>query len=190
MSYFKPRNLLLVLALGLALVLFAVISLRYRTETQLPSLMEALPKGVDVALLDIDYTHVEDGSARWRLVAQQVERQSASGVLGLVAPQLKFYDEQGEPKGSLQSGKGEVSDDYQQVRLRGDVVLKSSSGYTLYTDSLDYDHTTQKATTDAHVRMVAEGMHLEGKGLVFFMQQERLLLNADVKGVFEPKQKK
>jgi len=187
MSYFKPRNLLLVLALGLALVLLAVISLRYRTENQLQSLVDALPKGIDVALQDIDYTHIEDGNARWRLVAQQVERQSASGVLGLVAPQLRFYDEQGESKGFLQAGNGEVSDDYQQVRLRDDVVLKSSAGYTLYTDSLDYDHTTQQATTDAHVRMVADGMHLEGNGLVFYLQQERLLLNADVKGSIEPK---
>lgn len=187
MSYFKPRNFLLVLALGLALVLLAVISLRYRTESQLQSLVEALPKGIDVALQDIDYTHIEDGSARWRLVAQQVERQSASGVLGLIGPQLNFYDEQGEPEGSLQASKGEVSDDYQQVRLRGDVVLKSFAGYTLYTDSLDYDHATQKATTVAHVRMVADGMDLEGDGLVFYLQQERLLLNADVKGSFEPK---
>jgi len=187
MSYFKPRNLLLVLALGLALVLLAVISLRYRAESQLQSLVDALPKGIDIALQDIDYTHIEDGNPRWRLVAQQVERQSASGVLGLVAPQLEFYDEQGESKGFLQAGKGEVSDDYQQVRLRVDVVLKSSAGYTLYTDSLDYDHTTQQATTDAHVRMVADGMHLEGDGLVFYLQQERLLLNADVKGSIEPK---
>ena len=190
MSYFKPRNLLLVLALGLALVLIAVISLRYRTENQLQSLVEALPKGIDVALQDIDYTHIEGGIARWRLVAQQVERQSASGVLGLISPQLKFYDEQGEPKGSLQSGKGEVSDDYQQVRLHGDVVLKSSTGYTLYTDSLDYDHLAQKATTDAHVRMVAEGLHLEGNGMVFYLQRELLLLNADVKGSFAPEKMK
>ena len=190
MSYFKPRNFLLVLALGLALVLLAVIALRYRTESKLQTLVEALPKGIDVSLQDIDYTHIEDGSARWRLVAQQVERQSASGVLGLTSPQLSFYDEQGQPKGFLQAGKGDVSDDYQQVRLRGDVVLKNAAGYTLYTDSLDYDHTKQVATTDANVRMVADGVQMEGRGLVFFLKQERLLLKADVKGTLDSKQMK
>lgn len=186
MSYFKPRNLLLVLALGLALVLLTVISLRYRTESQLQSLVEALPQGIDVSLQDIDYTHLEDGKAVWHLVARQVVRQSESGILGLVEPQLSFYDKQGEPKGSLRAGKGEVSDDYQQVRLRDEVVLKNSA-YTLYTDSLDYDHTTQKATTAAPVRMVADGLHLEGTGLVFYMKQQRLQLNADVKGSFDSK---
>lgn len=186
MSYFKPRNLLLVLALGLALVLLAVITLRYRTEGQLQSLIEALPEGIDVSLQDIDYTHIEEGKARWHLVAQQAERQSGSGMFGLVAPQLTFYDEQGKQKGSLRAGRGEVSDDYQQVRLRGDVVLKNFSGYTLYTDSLDYDHTTQMATTDEPVRIVADGMNLQGTGLVYSLKQERLQLKAGVEGSLDP----
>jgi LPS export ABC transporter protein LptC len=188
MRYFKPRNLLLVLALVLALILLAVIALRYRTENHLQSLVKALPKGIDVSLQDIDYTHLEEGRARWRLVAQQVERQSASGVLGLVGPQLSFYDEQGAVKGFLKADKGDVSDDYQLVRLRGDVVLKNSAGYTLYTDSIDYDHTTQRAITDAHVRMIGDGVHLEGTGLVFYLKQERLQLQANVKGSLDSKQ--
>ena len=73
MSYLKPRNLLLVLALVLALVLFAVIAMRYSPEQQLEAVVKALPKCIDVALEDIDYTHIEDGKPRWRLVSNQVE---------------------------------------------------------------------------------------------------------------------
>lgn len=187
MSYFKPRNFLLVLALTLALVLLVVIAMRYRPENQLQKVLNALPEGIDVALQDIDYTHIENGQARWRLVAPQVERLSGSGVLGLSNPQLSFYDEQGDPQGSLQAGKGEVSSDYQKVKLRDEVVLKSATGYTLYTDHLDYDHATQMATTDAHVLLVADGVHLEGTGLTFHSQQKLLNLKADVKGSFVPK---
>ena len=190
MSYFKPRNLLLVLALGLALILLVVIVLRFRPESQMQALVKALPEGVDVSLQDIDYTHIEEGRARWHLVAQQAERNSASGVLGLINPELKFFDDQGEPKGALSAGKGDVSDDYQQVRLRDDVVLQNTAGYTLYTDRLDYDHTTQTATTDAHVLLLADGVHLEGTGLVFYLKQQRLKLQADVKGSFDSKQVK
>ena len=185
MSYFKPRNLLLVLALGLALVLLAVIALRYRPESQLQTIVKALPEGVDVSLQDIDYTHIENGKARWRLVAQQAERRSTDGLLGVNSPQLSFYDEQGDPKGSVQAGRGEVSDDYQNVRLLDDVVLKNSAGYSLYTDHLEYDHATQIASTDAFVRLVADGMQLEGTGLEFYLKQQRVYLNADVKGFFD-----
>lgn len=187
MSYFKPRNLLIVLALILAMTLLAVIATRYRPESQLQMLAKALPEGVDVSLQDIDYTHIENGRARWRLLSEQVERLSASGALGLSHPQLVFYDEQGEPKGSLQAGRGEVSNDYQHVKLRDDVVLKKSAEYALYTDRLVYDHTTQKATTDAHVLMVADGMRLEGTGMVFLLQQGHLSLNANVKGSIDSK---
>jgi LPS export ABC transporter protein LptC len=175
------------MALGLALALLAVIALRYRPENQLRKIAKALPDGIDVTLQDIDYTHIEDGLARWRLVANQVERRSESGTLGLVGPQLSFYDEQGESKGSVQAGKGEVSDDYLQVSLSGDVVLKNLTGYTLYADQLDYDHTLQMVTTDEHVRLVSDGVHLEGTGLAFYLKAELLHLNADVKGTFTPK---
>ena len=189
MSYFKPRNLLLVLALGLALILLAVVVLRFRPESQLQTIAKALPEGIDVSLQDIDYTHIESGKPRWRLVAQQVERQSKSGVLGLVSPQLSFYDEEGEPEGSMQAGQGEVSDDYLHVSLSDDVVLKNTAGYTLYTDQLDYDHSKQMATTEEQVRVVGDGLNLEGVGLVFYMKRKLLHLNGDVKGSFSSKRK-
>lgn len=190
MSYLKPRNLLLVLALGLALALVAVISLRYSTEGPLPELVKVLPEGVDVSLQDIDYTHIEEGRARWRLTAKQVDRQSDSGVLGLVEPRLRFYDEHGESGGLLQANQGDVSDDYQRVKLRGDVVLKKSVDYTVYTESLDYDHATQLATTDELVRVVSGRTRLEGRGLVFDLKQNRLQLKANVSGSLDAEQMK
>ena len=186
MSYFKPRNFLLVLALVLALALLVVIVMRYSMESQLESVIKALPKGVDVSLEDIDYTHIEDGQPRWRLVSHQVERKSSSGTLGLNRPELKFFDEHGEPAGSMRALRGEVSSDYQTVKLNGDVVLKHTSGYTLQMESLDYDHATQEVTTSAHVLMVAEGLRLEGDGLVFYLKEKRLQLNADVEGFLDP----
>jgi LPS export ABC transporter protein LptC len=189
MSYFKSRNLLLVLALGLALILLSVIVMRYRPESQLQTLAKSLPEGIDVSLQDIDYTHIENGKPQWRLVAQQVERQSESGALDLVRPQLSFYNEQGEPEGSMQAGIGEVSDDYLQVRLREDVVLKNTAGYTLYTDQLDYDHATQVATTDEHVRLIGDKVNLEGVGLQFYVKSKFLRLEKQVKGTFDSKRR-
>ena len=185
MSYFKTRNLLLVLAVCLALFLAVVIALRFHPEDSLPAVVKALPEGVDVSLRDIDYTQVEEGHARWRLVAQQAERQSASGLMVLDSPSLSFYDEKGGVESSVEAERGEVSDDYQKVGLHGDVVLKNSGGYTVYTDQLDYDHAQQVVTTAAHVRLVADGVSLEGSGLVLDLKQERMRLNADVKGSLE-----
>ncbi len=186
MSYFRPRNLLLVLALVLAVILLAVIAMRYRPESNLRTIVKALPEGIDVSLQDIDYTHVEDGRARWRLVALQVERQAKSSTLVVSSPQMTFYDDLGEVKGSLQAVSGEVSEDYQKVQLNDEVVLKNTSGYTLFADRLTYDHDTQTATTDSLVRLESKGLHLEGRGLIFHVQTKQLQLNEQVEGVFEP----
>jgi len=186
MSYFRPRNFLLVLALILALILLAVIAMRYRPEDNLRTIVKALPEGVDVSLQDIDYTHIEDGRARWRLVALQVERQAKSSTLVVSRPQMTFFDELGEIKGSLKALNGEISEDYRKVRLNDEVVLKNMSGYTLLTDRLMYDHDTRTATTDSLVRLESKGMHLEGRGLIFYVQTKQLQLNKQVEGVFEP----
>jgi len=189
MSFFKPRNLLLVLALALALVLLVVIVVRYQPESQLVRIEKALPKGIDVSLQDIDYTHIEEGHARWHLVARQVERRAESGSLTVDKPHMTFYDAQGGTKGSLQANQGIISEDYQKVGLRGDVILKNAAGYTLYTDALDFDQSTHTATSDMPVKMVGDGVSLEGKGLVFYLKQDRFLLNSDVIGFFDPAKK-
>ncbi len=187
MSNFKPRNLLLVLALVLALALVVMIVLHRRPESQIQSLVKALPKGVDVALQDIDYTHVEGGLARWRMVAKQVERQAATGVMVVNNPQLSFFDEQGKVVGSMQAEEGSVTEDYQQVRLLNDVVLQDAAGYTVYTDLLNYNHKKKLATTEKAVRLESRGLSLAGTGMVFNVEQKTLVLKADVKGTFQPR---
>jgi LPS export ABC transporter protein LptC len=186
MSNFKSRNLLLVLALVVALALVMTIVVNRRPESTVQSVVKALPSGVDVALQDIDYTHVESGSARWRMVARQVERQAASGIMVVNNPQLSFFNDQGEVVGSMQAEEGSVTGDYQQIRLLNDVVLQNTDGYTIYTDLLNYDHEKKLATTDEAVLLESRGLSLEGTGMVFNVEQRTLVLNAKVKGLFNP----
>jgi LPS export ABC transporter protein LptC len=190
MSYLKPRNLLLVMALILALILLTVIGLRYRPGSPLQKVVKALPKGVDVAMQDVDYTHLEEGQARWRLVARQADRQSATGLLAVKSPRMSFYDASGKPSGYLEADQGQVSEDYQKVRLLGHVVVKNPDGYTLYTDHLDYDQVSRMATSDARVRLVGAGLELEGTGLELNVPKRSLRLKADVSGVLDPAKRK
>lgn len=187
MSYFKPRNFLLVLALVLALVLLAFIAMRYRPELELETVVKALPKGVDVSFQDIDYTHIDGGRARWRLVARQVERQAQSAVLIISHPQVSFFDENGDVEGSMQSVHGEVSDDFLKVLMYDEVVVKNDTGYTLYTDRINYDNDTQTATTDAHVRLSGQGLDLEGRGMVLNLNTKTVHLKSQVKGILQPR---
>lgn len=186
MSYFKPRNLLLVVALLVALALAVMISRNFRPEDRLEALVKTLPEGVNLALQDIDYTHIENGLARWRLIASQVEHQATAGKLTISEPKLIFYAERdGLEEGSLTATSGEVSSDYRKVGFRGDVVLKSSRGYTLHTQQLDYDHDTQTAISESEVQVSKGSMTLQGRGLTFQLKQQKLTLASQVRGVFK-----
>ena len=185
MSYLKPRNLLLVVALVIAVILLVVISKRYRPEDQLQTVVKALPEGIDVSLEEIDYTHIEGGIARWRLVAHEVTRQADTQIMLVKNPLLEFYSDQGVPDGQLQALSGKVSDDYQQVDLQGDVVLKRNDGYTLYTERLEYDHRKQLARSDAPVRLVSKKMTMNGTGMSYLVSKQRLVLKSAVNGVIE-----
>lgn len=189
MSYFRPRNFLLVTAVALVAILLAVIASRYRPAGTLEQIAKALPEGVDISLQDIDYTHTEDGRARWRLVARQVERKAQTSTLDISDPRMSFFDDEGVVSGALQAVRGEVSDDYRQVQLHGDVILENAGGYTLYTDQLSYDSETETASTDAHVRLESAGLHLEGRGMEARLRTKQLVLKKQVQGVFTPKEK-
>ena len=170
------------LALLLAVGLAAVIALRYQPEAQVKAVVEALPAGVDLSLRDIDYTHVEGGAARWRLVAKEASRDSGAGLLTVTSPHLTFYGEDGAEQGTLAAKQGEVSNDYRLVRLSGQVAMEGVQGYSLYTEHLEYDHNTRLATTDAPVQMRGRGVELRGDGLVFDFERRHLTLLSGVNG--------
>ena len=187
MSYFRGRNLLLVFALLVALILAATVFLRYQGEKAIKIAVEALPEGVDLALKDIDYTHVDEGVARWRLQAEQVEHQSSTKQLVVLSPHLDFYDEQGQLQGTLVADEGQVSNNYLQLQVTGNVVLESVSGYKFYTDILHYDHSLQLVTTDAPVKLVSDGLRVDGRGMQMNVADRHLILKSEVDARLDPK---
>lgn len=186
MSYFRARNLLLVFALVLAAGLAVTITLRVQPEAVIKTAVESLPEGVDLALKDIDYTHVQEGIARWRLKAEQVEHQSSDKLLLVRKPHLDFYDEEGELQGTLVAEAGQVTSAYDHVVVNGEVVLESVHGYTFFTKTLEYDHKRQRVTTDDPVKLLGEGVMVTGKGLNLNLVTRKLIIRADVDALFEP----
>ncbi len=188
MNYLRLRNLLLLFALVFALVLIVVIWIRRSPEAVINAAVKSLPEGVELSLKEIDYTHIEQGVARWRLVAEQVEQQSSGQALIISRPHLDFYDDQGNIQGTLDAEKGDVSKDYQLVQVWGDVVLKHADGYTFFTEALSYDHTKHLATTEETIKMIGDGLLLTGRGLELNTQTRHLTVFSDVDALYSPEE--
>lgn len=190
MTLFKPRNLLLLLALVLAGALAAIVLMRYRPPVELAEVAKVLPTGVDVALQDINYTHTEGGVARWRLVAKQVEHRATEKLTTVSDLHLTFYDVAGVEQGTLQARSGQVNADYSVIEVRDEVEVVSRSGYTLRTDHLTYRQKDRSIHTDAPVRLTSAGLQLDGVGLVLNVDTRSLRIPAKVRAIVLPDQVK
>lgn len=188
MTLFRPRNLLLLLALLLAGILAAIVVMRYRPPSKLEEIAKALPTGVDMALQDINYTHTEEGVARWRLVAKQVEHRADAKFTGLSDLQVTFYDVKGSEQGSVKARTGQVNSDFSVIEVRDDVEVVNVEGYKLHTDYLTYRQEDRSIRTDAPVRLVSSTLRLDGTGLFLDVEKKRLRIPSRVHAVVQPDQ--
>jgi len=190
MNLFKPRHLLLLLALLLAGALAIIVALRYRPSLELAEVVKSLPSGVDLALQDINYTHSEAGVARWRLVAKQVQHRSEQQGMVVADLQLTFFDPEGIEQWKLTARNGLVNADFSVVEVRGEVQIVSRNGYTLQTDHLIYHQEDRSIRTDAPVRLVSTMIQLDGIGLTVDLATQRLQVHNKVRAVVQAQPKK
>jgi LPS export ABC transporter protein LptC len=188
MSLYRPRNLLLLLALTIAVMLAAMVMLRYRPPADVAELARALPKGVGLALEQINYTHAEGGVARWRLVAARVEHHSAEQVTALRDLQLTYFDANGVEQGTLTARNGRADAAFTVIEVRDEVEIISRSGYTLQSEQLTYHQADRSLRTDAPVRLTAAGLRLDGVGLYLDLASQRLQVLSAVRAELHPKQ--
>ncbi|MBW2477771.1 MAG: LPS export ABC transporter periplasmic protein LptC [Deltaproteobacteria bacterium] len=186
MKVFRARNLLLLLALVIAIILAATIYMRQQPEKAIDIAKQVLPEGVDLSLKGLDYTHIESGTRRWHLTATRVEHQATTEQLVLHNPQLDFFDEHGVALGNLRAEKGLVSEDYQQIVATGKVVLEDDRGYTFVTSTLKYDHDQTAFETEDPIKLTGERIVITGRGLRMDLTSRHLEIKADVKATIVP----
>ncbi len=101
------------------------------------------------------------------------------------------------PKGELESAEGRIfnavsktgnlSEDGKSLKLKGDVAIETSDGYTLDSQFMDVDLETKTATTTTHVQGTSEqgtinadeGMDMDQEGVVTFKGKTHLVMNIE-----------
>jgi LPS export ABC transporter protein LptC len=185
MTLFRPRNLLLLLALILLGVLAAIVMLRYRPAVEIAELVKTLPSGVDVALQDIRYSHTEGGVERWRLVAGRIERLSAEKVTSVRDLEFIFFDDKGLEQGVLKARNGQVNADFSVIEVHDHVEIAGRGGYTLRTDHLTYRQEDRSIRTDAPVNLTTDKLTLEGVGMHLDLKTQSLRILDKVRATMQ-----
>jgi LPS export ABC transporter protein LptC len=172
--------LLIVLIGGIVLVsLWANLRARKAWETR-----EKVPKvstgGADMQLKKIRFVEDKQGQKTWELEAESVNQYQGQNIMVLENVKVTFYAKEGRII-YLTGKQGKVYQDSKNVDLSGDVVLTSSDGYRLKTDSASYRHSEKIVSTGDPVEIDGEQIRLTGKGMLVDVEAKTFKILSQVK---------
>jgi LPS export ABC transporter protein LptC len=172
--------LLIVLIGGIVLVsLWANLRARKAWETR-----EKVPKvstgGADMQLKKIRFVEDKQGQKTWELEADSVNQYQGQNMMVLENVKVTFYAKEGRII-YLTGKQGKVYQDSKNVDLSGDVVLTSSDGYQLKTDSASYRHSEKIVSTGDPVEIDGEQIRLTGKGMLVDVEAKTFKILSQVK---------
>lgn len=177
-------NLLISLIFFVAISLLLMIFVNYRKGEQ-DILSEPQAKKVDISFQKVILTNTEDGITSWKLKADAADFDTRSRDGLLKGVQVTFF---GSKEGDLvlTADEGELTGGGTHMEVRGNVVVKGSQGYTLYSKSLEYFQRDDLISTESPVRFVADGLEIRGRGMRFSVKDRSLRIiekvNAQIAG--------
>lgn len=174
------RHLLIAAVLLLAGALAVLVARNYRGFSP-EEIVESLPRNVDLSLQEISYTETREGVRRWTLIADSAAHSAGEGITRIENIRMTFYDVDGLGDLTLTARQGEFRIEEREVEVRGEVVVKSPKGYTVYTEELHYREADRTASTEVPVRLLSETMEVTGTGMRLDLRDQTMELLDDVK---------
>jgi LPS export ABC transporter protein LptC len=101
--------------------------------------------------------------------------------------QAQFFPRRAAPL-SVEADYGRIASPTGDLNLHGHVRLRHQAGYTLTTEALYWQASKRTLHTDAPVSMHNATVHITGMGLQGEVEQQRFLLQRDVRASFQLRQ--
>lgn len=180
----------------LAIIVAILAGTGLATLLHSPAHLPALDAGDD-APMDADgrprmrgltYTHVENGVKKWSLKANGARYEESTGKVFLKEVKIKFFQDDGKAI-SLRSDQGVYQQKNQEVTLTGNVVGNTSDGTQLLTTVITYREKDKVADTDAEVTVQGARFKVQGKGMLVFVDQNKVILKSNIRSTFTPEGK-
>lgn len=144
------------------------------------SLAKIPPGKADMRLEKIRLVEDQHGQKTWELEAKAIHQYQAQNILMLEDVKVTFYTKDGRTF-TLAGNRGKVHQDSKNMELVGDVVLTSSDGYRLKTQSISYQHANKRATTSDPVEIEGKEIQVVGRGMLVDMEAKIIKILSQVK---------
>ena len=145
----------------------------------------------DYLLRDFDIVALDnEGREAFSLQAPELQQTPGARTLELVTPVFLIPEAEGDGRWTVRSQTGWVSEDNEEVRLRGEVVADSPEGQPrptrMLTQALNVFPQRNQATSDVLVDVVQPGSTMQGTGMRADLDSGRIELLSEVKLRNEP----
>jgi LPS export ABC transporter protein LptC len=113
---------------------------------------------------DFMVTETDAGRPEWTMHARSAAMYNARNVLVARGVRIDFFDEKGELSSTLTAREGEMQQVRRDMVARGNVVLQTTEGTRMSTESLRFLNESQRILSDEFVRVERRGDVLTGYG--------------------------
>lgn len=122
------------------------------------------PEICDQVIHDFTTIESDSGKVKWKITAPVARVYSSRDLLVTDNPVIYFYDEDGMVTSVVNADKGEIDQKTRDLTAIGNVVVKSSEGYLLETESLVWIQEKGRIQTEDYVKFTRDGDVVEGYG--------------------------
>jgi len=126
-------------------------------------------EGADHRLEKIRLVEEKQGQKSWELEAKAIHHYQSENVLMLEDVKVIYYAKDGRTL-TLSGNQGKVHQTSKDMELSGNVILTSTDGYRLKTQSISYRHGSKQAKTPDPVEFEGEQILLTGKGMLIDLE--------------------
>jgi LPS export ABC transporter protein LptC len=170
------------------LVLSAVlaVSLVYLLVTRTESVPRSMTPGtlaqVDAGIDQFSFMQSKGGSVQWHVQAQRARMTEAEHQAILEDVHVTLYGQKGwELKLSGDEGSIDTTKkNFTLLRRNGTIPVHLQSGYTIYTNHLNWEEERREVSTKDPVTIIGQGMEITGRGLVGKLDSEEFKILDDV----------
>lgn len=144
-------------------------------------------QGVDQSLGGMHMIETQKGTREWELWSEKAERHKEKDLLKLQTVKAVFFAASGVTF-TVTGREGTVEVKTKDMRIDGNVITKSSNGYTFKTQSMNYESSKKTLTTSSAIEMLGpsdekgSGLNLKGRGMKAQMEKGSMEVLSDVRG--------
>jgi LPS export ABC transporter protein LptC len=118
----------------------------------------------DQEVSDFVLTETDQGQPQWTLYARYAATFSARNITTAHGVRVDFFDGQGKQTSELTAREGDLNQLSHDMTARGNVVLQSTEGTRMSTQTMRFRNREQKIVSDDFVRVERAGDVLTGYG--------------------------